>query len=185
MRVEDALEAIPEGTQRSEVRLHLGDVIYHPDSSPPDHPFRPLGEADSFPFDRILALDCAYHFETRKVFFEQAFEHLSPGGRIALADICLPTTSKSLIRRMIDSTGALMPKENMVTADEYEAQLRRVGFVDVTVKDITEDVFPGFLSFLRSKGWRWWLTERVVATYAADGARFVLASAEKPSFSPP
>ncbi|KLO13932.1 S-adenosyl-L-methionine-dependent methyltransferase [Schizopora paradoxa] len=180
-RVENATRVELDGARQPEIRLHLGDVIYRP-SSPPNHPFKPLGETDPFPFDKILALDCAYHFETRKVFFEQAFGHLSPGGRIALADICLPATSGSFLRRMIDATGALMPRENMVTIDEYETQLRRVGFEDVSVRDITDDVFPGFRAFLRTKGWRWLLTEWVVGLYAADGARFVLASAEKPRF---
>jgi len=179
IRVDEALSAMPEETRRPKVRLFLGDAIYRHSSSP-NHPFKPLAATDPLPFDKILALDCAYHFETRKIFFEQAFAHLSPGGRIALADICLPAVSKSLIRRVLDSTGVFMPKENMWTIDEYEAQLRRVGFRDVTVQDITDYVFPGFLSFLQSKGWRWWLTERVVATYVTDGARFVLASAEKP-----
>jgi len=178
-RVDEVLGAMQEEHPRPVIVLHLGDVIYRP-SSPGDHPLKPLAVTDSPPFDKILALDCAYHFETRKAFLELAFTHLSPGGRIALADICLPANSRSLMRRVLDSTSAFMPKENMWTIDEYEAQLRRVGFEDVTVKDITDHVFPGFLTFLRSKGWRWWLTERIVAAYFADGARFVLASAERP-----
>ncbi|WFD20507.1 T-complex protein 1 subunit delta [Malassezia caprae] len=41
--------------------------------------------ADSY--DVILALDCAYHFRDRSLFFQRARKHLKPGGRLALVDL--------------------------------------------------------------------------------------------------
>jgi len=40
-------------------------------------------------FDRVLALDCAYHFGDRARFAAAAFERLRPSGRIAWTDLAL------------------------------------------------------------------------------------------------
>ena len=128
----------------------------------------------------ILALDCAYHFNSRRVFLEQSFICLATGGRIALGDICFAPGSLSLTTRLMIALMGSMPRENVTTTDEYIATLREIGYVDVELEDITQDVFPGFVAFLKGRG----LAFRILASHferlVSRGMRFVIVSAARP-----
>ncbi len=155
-----------------EPKLYLGDAVYRLGRE--DHPLSP-NNADMY--DSILALDCAYHFHTRRDFLRQSLSHLAPGGRIALADICFPTSWKtmSLGTRALLAVLNVIPKENIVSLDEYEADMRKMGYVDVKVEDVSEEVFPEFIRFLKSRGWGWWIFGKVMSEFAGR-ARFVVVS---------
>jgi len=154
----------------TEIRLFHSDAI-HRRSSIQGHPLSP----DSIlpQFDSITAIDCAYHFDTRMVFLEQSLKRLAPNGRIALADICFSNPS-SWISLLLG-----VPKVNMVCQDEYLRMLIAIGYEDVQLEDITEDVFPGFIEFLKSRGMIWSIFAVIVRVIAARGARFVIVSARK------
>ncbi|KAF8078561.1 S-adenosyl-L-methionine-dependent methyltransferase [Lyophyllum atratum] len=157
---------------RPEVCLYLGDAVCQPGTT--GHPLEP---SSNRVFDRILALDCAYHFDTRSAFLQQALHRLAPGGRIALADICFDP--KILLNRrasLITSLFKMMPKQNMVSTDNYIAQMEEMGYVDVQLEDITEDVFPGFVQFLKGRGIGWRVFGSVIEWYASTGARFVIVT---------
>lgn len=155
-----------------EPKLYLGDAVYRLGRE--DHPLSP-NNTDMY--DSILALDCAYHFHTRRDFLRQSLSHLAPGGRIALADICFPMSWKtmSLRTRVLLTILNMIPEENIVSLDEYEADMRNMGYVDVKVEDISGDVFPGFIRFLESRGWGWWIFGKVMSEFAGR-ARFVVVS---------
>ncbi|TFK41101.1 hypothetical protein BDQ12DRAFT_424626 [Crucibulum laeve] len=157
------------------VHLYAGDAVYT--KAAVEHPLAP---SSSNQFDVILALDCAYHFDTRHAFLLQAFQKLSPSGGIALADICFAPDSLqngrfSIIRSLL----RVMPKQNMITAKEYLRDMVEIGYTDVSLEDITEEVFPGFIRFLRSRGWGWWLFAAVLGSFRNTGARFVIVSGRK------
>ena len=157
---------------KPEVTLYAGDAVYRRREL--DHPLNP---SSSGSFDAILALDCAYHFNTRLTFLDQSLAKLTPGGRIALADICFdPIAFGSWQAWSITSFFKLMPKQNMVTKDEYVSVMEELGYVDVQMQDITEDVFTGFVRFLKGKGWAWKGLAIVIEWYANAGARFVIVS---------
>lgn len=138
-----------------------------------DHPLDPSSTAP--PFTSILALDCAYHFHTRQDFLEQAFARLSTGGRVALADICFSPTA--LERRWIALvTSAVMPTANMVSPETYVQGMQQIGFVDVVMEDVTDDVFPGFIGFLQSRGIGWWMFGAVLRWYISLGVRYVVVA---------
>lgn len=156
------------------VSLQAGDAIYRPAAH--EHPLDPHA-SDETRFDTILALDCAYHFDSRALFLRQAFDRLAPGGRVALADICFePSALLKLRAWLIVSVLRMMPKENRVSTEEYIASMRRMGYVDVDMRDVTADVFPGFIKFLKGRGLGWWVFSKILEVYTSAGARFVIVS---------
>lgn len=103
-----------------EMMLFNGDAIYrgsHAAASAPGtasrHPLDSQHFADFY--TSILALDCAYHFNTRRTFLEQSFKCLTPGGRIALGDLCFKAGSLSLGTRLMVSVMGSMPRENVIS----------------------------------------------------------------------
>ncbi|KAJ7783854.1 S-adenosyl-L-methionine-dependent methyltransferase [Mycena maculata] len=150
------------------VDLHVGDAVHR---GGPGHPLNPSSEQ----FDTILALDCAYHFQTRRAFLQQAHNQLRPGGSVALADICFaPGALQTSWTRWVTAVLRLMPRENMVSTDEYLAEMRRIGYTDVRLEDISADVFPGFLKFLGTRGMLWKAFAVIFGVYTRAGAGFVI-----------
>jgi len=160
-----------------DVRLYEGDAVFNENTADKNHPSHPLDPSSGDAFDAILALDCAYHFNTRETFLRQSFRKLAPGGRIALADICFdPQKRRSLPTWLITSLAKLMPKHNLVSTEGYVALMKEIGFVDVELEDITSDVFPGFVKFLKSRGAAWRVFAWIFQFYANAGAQFVIVS---------
>lgn len=89
-------------------------------------------------FDKVLALESAFHFNTRQDFFAGAFKLLKPGGRIALADL-LPMPGKerlSLIQRWIHQR-IFLPEANVYNRHVYEGKLKSAGFENIQIESIT------------------------------------------------
>jgi len=102
-------------------------------------------------FDKIFALDCAYHFHTREAFLNQAFGRLNPNGKVALGDIFLGRKPQTLFEYLLLKFliwGGKIPEQNMVEEDEYKAQFHRAGFVNLKIEYIEDEVFPGLADFI-------------------------------------
>jgi microcystin synthetase protein McyJ len=112
----------------------------------------PYGEAS---FDKVTALECAHHFDTRQRFFEEAFRVLRPGGVLATADGSASQEDKppSFFTKLALKRWCV-PLANIYDRDEYCRRLREVGFVDVSCRSIRNHVFPGCLAYrdLRNRG---------------------------------
>ncbi|KAL7746780.1 hypothetical protein RI367_007826 [Sorochytrium milnesiophthora] len=139
--------------------------------------------------NKVISIDAAYHFGTRARFFQQVHEYLPAGQQatLCLADVVLPDTRAfRLIARV---AGNAMPAGNLYDASTYTRHLEQSGFVNVTVQDISDDVFPGLVHFLtnfalsttahgldkwkwRTAGWMWYALWRL-------GARVVIVRAVK------
>lgn len=143
----------------------------------------PLDPSSDLLFDSILALDCAYHFNTREEFLAQCFDHLKPSGRISLADMCFePKTSNhfwSKTTAKLWANALSVPSSNLITLSQYRAQLERIGYTDIAVVDVSDNVFPGFIAFLSTRGVLWKLFAGTLRRWWTFGGRFVLVTACK------
>ncbi|CAN94295.1 MULTISPECIES: SAM-dependent methyltransferase [Sorangium] len=104
-------------------------------------------------FDKVLAVECAFHFQTRERFLEEAFRVLRPGGRIAMADMTVfpfegpPTVATKLSHFMVRSLQQIC-KENMVSRHVLRDMMTRIGFQDVEITVIHDDVVMPFSRYI-------------------------------------
>ncbi|MCZ8378467.1 class I SAM-dependent methyltransferase [Mycobacterium sp. CPCC 205372] len=147
-------------------------------------------------FDTVLALECAFHFDTREQFLREAFRVLKPGGSIAIADM-LPVPGKKTSRATAFARKyGHVPEANLYDREEYPRRLSAAGFGDVRVESIRQDVFPGMAKYSRQRVEGKKMDEVVVEVSEDDRAQcrgveiwergvgltdYVIASARKPS----
>lgn len=95
---------------------------------------------------RVVAVESALHFDSRADFFAEAYRVLDHGGRIALADI-VPRPDRPLVAKVVDLLASRLwaiPAENLYDLGTYATRLEQAGFVDVEVRDLSQEVFVGF-----------------------------------------
>lgn len=102
-------------------------------------------------FDKVLALECAFHFDTRDRFLREAFRVLKPGGTLALADMLPNPGDKPSLMTVFARKYGHIPEANYYDRDEYSRRLSAAGFDDVVVRSIREDVFPGMAKYARQR----------------------------------
>ena len=108
--------------------------------------------------DRVVCVDCAYHFRPRQNFLSEAALCLRQEGVLAVADICLSSSwrkSCSGLQALLFScawrlVAALtgIPRTNLWDEDEYSARLHAAGFKDAEFIFVGEHVFDGFARFV-------------------------------------
>jgi microcystin synthetase protein McyJ len=134
MQVQRAQARVRERGLDGRIALHLASATALP------------FEAGSF--DKVTALECAFHFDSREAFFREALRVLRPGGRLVTADGTssagdppLGMVSRMLLRRWA------VPLVNMYDREEYCRRLGAAGFVNVRCESIRQHVFPGVLKY--------------------------------------
>jgi microcystin synthetase protein McyJ len=119
-----------------------------------------LGSATELPLDagsvdKVVALESAFHFDTRERFFDEAARVLKPGGRIATAD-CMPYLGEKPAG-LVNWLGWRrwgVPPANIYDREAYKEKLAARGFRDIEVESIRHHVFPGMHRYaeLRQRG---------------------------------
>ena len=155
----------------------------------------PLPDASA---DRVVGVECAFHFDTREDFFREAFRVLRPGGRMVLADVIRAHPDPRPFRRRVQDFNwrffeqkYAVPAANADTRESY-AKLTAAGFAGANVSSIRHEVYPGLhhhmatdpamlkrfhpLARLPYK-----LTLRFDADAVYSAYDYVLATAEKPA----
>jgi len=106
--------------------------------------------------DKVLALECAFHFHSRADFFREAWRVLRPGGHLVTADI-IPMATRSgrwarfkqrLSWRLVARKFAI-PPENAYPRPTYHAYLTMAGFEQVRVRPIRDQVYAPLHQWLR------------------------------------
>ncbi|MEO0439293.1 MAG: class I SAM-dependent methyltransferase [Pseudomonadota bacterium] len=104
--------------------------------------------------NRVIALDCAYHFPDRGRFWQQAARALQPGGRVGVTDLILSDRYHQGGFGSLGLTAMLkasrIPSENMIGEKEYIQKMQGAGLEQVELRDISSDVLPAFGQWWRA-----------------------------------
>jgi cyclopropane fatty-acyl-phospholipid synthase-like methyltransferase len=125
-------------------------------------------------FDRITSVESAFHYPNRKHFFNQVNSLLKPNGKFIITDIML-TNNNSKINRLflyIFSDFLCIPKQNLISADEWDQQLASELNVEESI-DITEKTFkPYYTNFMtnyaKNKNWSTWVSNTLISFFCSN-----------------
>lgn len=144
-QVKKAQQQVEENGMSDQIFLEKGDAISL--------------SYDNNAFDTIIAIESAFHFNTREKFFEEAFRTLKKGGTLCLTD-CLPINKKNDLDFQKKSERVGIPIKNQYNITVYIKILEKIGFNSISFLDISEHVLPYSAAEINNKnGWR---TETVV-----------------------
>jgi microcystin synthetase protein McyJ len=140
-QIEEAKELVSENNLSNRIFLQKGDATQL--------------DYDDETFDKVIAIESAFHFYTREVFFKEAYRVLKKGGALCLAE-GLPNFNKISDTKFIERSRFLgIPIENQYEISVYINKLKDAGFTNIEYLDVSEWVVPfGAFVVKQPKGWR-------------------------------
>lgn len=114
-----------------------------------------LGDACAMPFseasfDRVLAVECIFHFPSREAFFEQVGRVLRPGGNLTLSDFLQPEGMPP--GTWDDRDHSIWGSYTAIDLPAYQELGSRVGLELTHAQDISLSVRPTYQWFGRMLG---------------------------------
>jgi erythromycin 3''-O-methyltransferase len=147
-------------------------------------------------FDRVVALESAFHFVSREDFFKQAYGVLRPGGVLAAADVIPLKVDVATKDHKYGLYQWGYPPENRYAGDEYLSRLQAAGFTNTRLTSIRDHVFDQFADYMHRTmcdpafraratklAYRWLsmsMTDREHIIRDLAGLDYVIVTAEKP-----
>jgi microcystin synthetase protein McyJ len=180
VRVEEARAYVQSAGLEGQIHVSVGDAIHT--GVPPAS------------FDHVLAMECAFHFDSRRDFFGEAFRVLRPGGVFTLTDIIQSAEASKAatpladMRRLLGADQKKILDTNIYDAEVYADYLRTAGFADVVIRSIKAEVVPAFADHLEHVALSTdpdrreprLAAARAFRTEFMYGADYVLVTARKP-----
>lgn len=96
-------------------------------------------------FDRVLAIECIFHFPSRAAFFEHVGRVLRPGGNLTISDFLQPNGTPA--GTWDDHDHALWGSHTAIDLAEYEELAAKVGLELREARDISANVRPTYYWF--------------------------------------
>jgi SAM-dependent methyltransferase len=104
--------------------------------------------------DHVLAVECVFHFPSRKTFFVEAARVLKPGGTLSLSDFVVKPGELKTVALAMSSAGI---SEDVwyghvakpLTSAGYERLGRRTGFELIVDDDVNERTLPTYAALRR------------------------------------
>jgi microcystin synthetase protein McyJ len=141
VRIEEGQGMVREYGLEEKVAIAFGDAAKMP-------------EIATASFDKIMAIECAFHFNTRQLFFQEAFRVLKPGGILVVVDILpakdFPLEQHTLeeIRYFLSADVRMYADTNIYSQQTYEEYLQAAGFNPVKLQSIKDKVVMQFADHL-------------------------------------
>ncbi|QZH59725.1 methyltransferase domain-containing protein [Mycolicibacterium farcinogenes] len=106
---------------------------------------------------KVVALESAFHFPSRREFFAEALRVLRPGGMLVLADIVplrrsevtAPIGRVPVIGALV--RGMFMADRHPIDIHGFTDALTRAGFENPSVRSIRDDVYAPFAEFMDTR----------------------------------
>jgi len=118
-----------------------------------------VGDATRLPLrdgcaDGVICVEAAFHFSSRRVFFEEAFRVLRPGGILSISDVPaqrMPRTPGELVAGVGQLRLWGLRVSSAVSAERIGAEVEAAGFVDVSSELVGSRVIEPALNLVGAR----------------------------------